>query len=218
MKTIEQFCSQKNGYSRSITLRNKLVPIGKTEEYFKDYLQNDEIRSQKYPIMKMIIDEYHRKFIDSTLSNNKCDWNELYEKLNSFQGMSNGDEKDNYKKEIDKTQKKFRKTISEWFTKNKSIYDKLFSKGLLKEILPSFIDEQYPADSDEKNEVLGALNFFEGFVTYFSGFNDNRKNMYSEKEETTAISYRIVNENFTKFFANLKLFNIPDFAFLHWRL
>ena len=32
MKTIENFCGQKNGYSRSITLRNRLIPIGKTEE------------------------------------------------------------------------------------------------------------------------------------------------------------------------------------------
>ena len=32
MKAVEKFCGQKNGYSRSITLRNKLIPIGKTEE------------------------------------------------------------------------------------------------------------------------------------------------------------------------------------------
>ena len=32
MKTIENFCGQKNGYSRSVTLRNRLIPIGKTEE------------------------------------------------------------------------------------------------------------------------------------------------------------------------------------------
>ncbi len=32
MKMIENFCGQKNGYSRSVTLRNRLIPIGKTEE------------------------------------------------------------------------------------------------------------------------------------------------------------------------------------------
>ena len=32
MKTVENFCGQKNGYSHSITLRNRLIPIGKTEE------------------------------------------------------------------------------------------------------------------------------------------------------------------------------------------
>lgn len=32
MKTVDLFCGQKNGYSRSITLRNKLIPIGKTQE------------------------------------------------------------------------------------------------------------------------------------------------------------------------------------------
>lgn len=32
MKTIDEFCGQKNGYSRSITLRNRLIPVGKTQE------------------------------------------------------------------------------------------------------------------------------------------------------------------------------------------
>lgn len=39
MKISEEFCGQKNGYSRSITLRNRLIPVGKTEENFIDSLQ-----------------------------------------------------------------------------------------------------------------------------------------------------------------------------------
>ena len=35
MKISEEFCGQRNGYSRSITLRNRLIPIGKTEENLK---------------------------------------------------------------------------------------------------------------------------------------------------------------------------------------
>lgn len=32
MKTVDLFCGQGNGYSRSITLRNRLIPVGKTQE------------------------------------------------------------------------------------------------------------------------------------------------------------------------------------------
>lgn len=32
MKKNNEFCGQKNGYSRSITLRNRLIPVGKTQE------------------------------------------------------------------------------------------------------------------------------------------------------------------------------------------
>ena len=36
MKISEEFCGQGNGYSRSITLRNRLIPVGKTEENLKN--------------------------------------------------------------------------------------------------------------------------------------------------------------------------------------
>ena len=40
-RIIDEFCGQMNGYSRSITLRNRLVPIGKTEENVKQFLEKD---------------------------------------------------------------------------------------------------------------------------------------------------------------------------------
>ena len=32
MKTIDLFCGQRKGHSRSITLRNRLIPIGETQK------------------------------------------------------------------------------------------------------------------------------------------------------------------------------------------
>lgn len=38
MRTIDEFCGQKNGYSLSKTLRNKLIPVGKTEDKIKNII------------------------------------------------------------------------------------------------------------------------------------------------------------------------------------
>ncbi|RJQ30953.1 hypothetical protein C4572_03270 [Candidatus Parcubacteria bacterium] len=44
---------------------------------------------------------------------------------------------------------------------------------------------------------------FEGFFTYFGGFNQNRENYYSTDDKITAVSNRIVNENLPKFCDNV---------------
>ena len=54
MKTIEEFCGQENGYSRSITLRNRLIPVGKTQENLKkaNMLEEDFSRAKAYVEVK----------------------------------------------------------------------------------------------------------------------------------------------------------------------
>ena len=70
MKISEEFCGQGNGYSRSITLRNRLIPIGKTEENLKkaNMLESDFERAKAYVEVKNIIDDFHRSFIEDVLS------------------------------------------------------------------------------------------------------------------------------------------------------
>ncbi len=65
MKISEEFCGQGNGYSRSITLRNRLIPVGKTEENLKNVkmLDGDFERAKAYQEVKNLIDDFHRSFI-----------------------------------------------------------------------------------------------------------------------------------------------------------
>lgn len=56
---------------------------------------------------------------------------------------------------------------------------------------------------DEANELVKE---FWGFTTYFVGFFDNRKNMYTSEEKSTGIAYRLINENLPKFFDNMEAF------------
>ncbi|MBR0100307.1 MAG: type V CRISPR-associated protein Cas12a/Cpf1 [Treponema sp.] len=214
MKTIEQFCGQKNGYSRSITLRNKLIPIGKTEENIEKLklLDKDKERSKAYVEVKQMIDDFHRSFIEDVLSKAKFDeWGALYDQFDLFQNEKDKQKKNKIKKKLETLQGVMRKQIVKKF-KDDDRFDKLFKKELLTEFVPTVIKAD---ESGAISDKQAALNVFKGFATYFTGFHQNRQNMYSEEAQATAFSNRIVNENFPKFYANVKVFeylqkNFPE--------
>lgn len=205
MTTIENFCGQENGYSRSITLRNSLVPIGKTEENLKklNLLQNDFKRADSYAEVKNLIDDFHRSFIEDVLSKTTLEWGALYDQYELFQKETDKKKKDGHKKELESLQNAMRKQVVKKFTSDER-YKKLFAKELLSELLPEIIKNDTTGDISDKED---ALKVFDKFSTYFVGFHENRKNLYSEEAKSTAISNRIVNENFPKFYANVQLYN-----------
>ena len=204
MKAVEKFCGQLNGYSRSITLRNRLVPIGKTEENINHFrlLENDKKRADSYQEVKNIIDDFHHSFIQDVLSNANFEWDPLFDEFDLYQSRNDKAEKAKIKPDLQKLQSLMRTKVVKKFTSDER-FKKLFAKELLSELLPEIIKSADPTTISNKKEALKA---FDKFSTYFTGFHENRKNLYSEEEKSTAISYRIVNENFPKFYSNVKLF------------
>ena len=206
MKISEEFCGQGNGYSRSITLRNRLIPIGKTEENLKkaNMLESDFERAKAYVEVKNIIDDFHRSFIEDVLSKETLglDWGALYDQFDLFQSEKDKSKKAKHKKQLEVLQSAMRKDIVKKF-KNDERYPKLFKKEILTDLLPSIIKDD---DTGTITDKKAALDTFTGFATYFTGFHQNRENLYSEEAKSTAISNRIVNENFPKFYANVKVF------------
>lgn len=204
MKTIDNFCGQKNGYSRSITLRNKLIPIGKTEENLQklNLLESDKKRADSYQEVKNLIDVFHRSFIQDVLSKANFEWGPLYDEFDFYQSQKDKEKKNKMKAELQKLQGVMRAKIVKSFTDDER-FKKLFAKELLTELLPEIIKSAAPETVSNKED---ALTVFKSFSTYFTGFHENRKNMYSPEEKSTAISYRIVNENFPKFYANVKFY------------
>ena len=205
MKISEEFCGQKNGYSRSITLRNRLIPVGKTEENLKKVkmLDGDFERAKAYIEVKNLIDDFHRSFIEDVLSNTTLDWGALYDQFDLFQSEKDKSKKAKHKKQLEVLQSVMRKDIVKKF-KNDERYAKLFKKELLTDLLPSIIKDD---DTGTITDKKAALDTFKGFATYFTGFHQNRENLYSEDAKASAISNRIVNENFPKFYANVKIFD-----------
>ena len=204
MNVIENFCGKENGYSKSITLRNRLIPIGRTQENLEklDMLSNDRKRAASYQEVKKLIDDFHRSFIQDVLSNANFEWSPLFDEFDLYQSRNDKAEKAKIKPNLQKLQSLMRTKVVKKFTSDER-FKKLFAKELLSELLPEIIKSADPTTISNKKEALKA---FDKFSTYFTGFHENRKNLYSEEEKSTAISYRIVNENFPKFYSNVKLF------------
>lgn len=191
-----------NLYSLSKTLRFELKPQGKTLEYLQNkiveeennlnLLKQDEKRAKNYKKIKEVIDEYHKSFIEESLTNKKID---NYFLTSLFDLLKIKEKNEQQKNQIKTIQKNLRKQIVSFFDKNK--LKRLFGKELIKEDLLNF------ANKEEDKKIIKE---FDKFTTYFTGFNENRKNIYSDEEKSTAIAYRIINENLPKFINNIFAF------------
>ena len=188
-------------YSLSKTLRFELKPVGKTKDNIetKGIIAQDEKRAEEYKKVKDIIDRYHKKFIEMCLANLKLKTisdgnNDSLKEYVTLASKANKDEKeDNDFKDV-KTA--LRKQIVDAFKKGGS-YSDLFKKELIQVHLPDFV-----TDEQEKQMVEN----FGKFTTYFTGFNENRQNMYSDEEKSTSIAYRLIHENLPMFIDNIKSF------------
>ncbi|MEW5799365.1 MAG: type V CRISPR-associated protein Cpf1, partial [Bacteroidota bacterium] len=193
MNNTQLFDSFTNKYSLSKTLRFELIPQEKTKEHIeqKGLLTQDEKRAEDYQQVKKIIDRYHKQFIETALEGLQLKDLQKYQEL-----YSNRDKSDAEKKEFEKLKDTLRKQIADRFSEAEG-WKNLFAKELIKEDLLRF--------TDETNEVH-LINEFKDFTTYFTGFHENRKNMYSSESIATSIAYRIVHENLPKFLDNLRIF------------
>lgn len=188
-----------NLYSLSKTLRFELKPVGKTLENIekKGLLSQDEQRSENYQSMKKVIDGFHKYFIELAMSQVKLTYLEKFEEL--YHSSAEKKKDDGYKKELEKVQNELRKEIVKGFKSGEaySIFSKIDKKELFTELLNNWV---------EKLEDKKLVDEFKSFTTYFTGFHENRKNMYSDKVQSTAIAYRLIHENLPKFLDNIKVF------------
>lgn len=200
MKTFEEFTGL---YPVKKTLRCELRPLGRTLEHIetKGLIAEDEQRNEECEKVKKIIDEYHKLFIKTCLNNFKL---KLYsdEELDSLEeyvayaSMAKRDEKENAA--FEKVKENLRKQIVGAF-KAGDTFGGLFKEKLIQQYLPEFVK-----DSDDRKMVEN----FNKFTTYFTGFQKNRKNMYSDEAKSTAIAYRLIHENLPMFLDNMKTFAI----------
>ena len=197
-------------YPVSKTLRFELKPVGRTLENIEKsgILEKDEERADAFKKVKKYCDEYHKLFIERALRNFELDSNLLEEYYNLFKIIRNAKKEQRQTKEFKANQKKLentenelRKQISNRFTKDDKFKDEYNGlKG--KELTDIYLEEMYK-DSPEK---LTDISEFKNFSTYFSGFRKNRENMYSAEKKSTAISYRLINENLPIFISNMEIY------------
>ncbi|KAF3979590.1 MAG: type V CRISPR-associated protein Cas12a/Cpf1 [Methylococcales symbiont of Iophon sp. n. MRB-2018] len=198
-----------NLYSLSKTLRFELKPIGETADYIedfksqnlKDFVTEDQQRAEDYKAIKELIDDYHRAYIEDKLSSpvdpktgemwiNPQDLEYAYSHYENLKQ----DQKDPKNRKLwEYTQTALRKKLVKSFAGNSD----LFKKELINRDLPNWLEQK-----GKWEEHKATIESFKKFTTYFSGFHENRKNMYSNEEQPTAIAYRLINENLPRFFNN----------------
>lgn len=198
MTTLTKFTKV---YPLSKTLRFELKPIGKTLETITSsgLLEQDQHRSVSYIQVKKIIDEYHKSFIECVLDEFKFHVNEgkknSLEEFYTYYMCKSKDEVQ--KKQFEEILGKLRKQIADAFAKDDK-FKRLDKKELIKEDLINFVTSQ-------ENRLL--IDEFKDFTIYFTGFHENRKNMYSAEAQSTAIAYRLIHENLPKFIDNMSVFD-----------
>lgn len=178
-----------NRYSLSKTLRFSLVPVGQTLKNFeeKKLLEVDMERDVNYQNIKKYIDKFHKDCIEKILAN--------YVDLKGLQEYAElyfSPEKD--KEGLEGYEDAMRKQIAALFVGSDVLAN---PKELIENILPKFL-----TDKDE----IETVESFKGFSTYFTGFYDNRKNIYTSEAKANSIAFRCINENLPNFLDNIKSF------------
>ena len=189
-------------YPLSKTLRFELKPIDKTLEFIQTngLLKQDQHRAESYVKVKKLIDEYHKAFISSVLVDFKLNYadegkkNSLEEFYLNYMIRS---KEEAQQKTFDDIKDKLRKQIADAFSKS-DVFKRIDKKELIKEDLLTFV---------QTSEDKALVEEFKDFTTYFTGFHENRKNMYSAEAQSTAIAYRLIHENLPRFIDNMGIFD-----------
>ena len=198
MKNIKDFTNQ---YSISKTLRFGLEPVGCTEEYIRreQVLENDERLKNESNKVKEFIDRFHHHFINTILNEPllKVHSTSNDDSLEDFADCYFNDKSEKRDERLEKIQDTLRLQIANGFERT-PIFKVIGGEKMITEILPEFLTEE-----SEKELVKR----FKGFTTYFRNFNTNRKRIYTKEAKTTAIAYRLINQNLNKFINNIAIFD-----------
>lgn len=184
-------------YELSRTLRFELIPIGKTKKLveMENAFLKDKTILKNYKETKTYLDKLHREFINDALKQCQIDFTDYF---NLYKQKKENNSKNDLKKEEDK----LRKEISSYFKtddRGKRKYGYLIYKNLFEKEIFEILKEKFP----EKQKIFAA---FDKFSTYFTNYHQSKKNLYTDKAQTTAIAHRIVNENLPRFCSNLKIY------------
>ncbi len=175
----------------SKTERFELKPQRATMDNILKYgfLQVDLERAAAYKKVKELMDNYHRSFVEQILSATKMDWSELYDAIMSYRSDNSAENR----AALEKAQAKYRKMISKKFSQAKN-FKEMFKADMITTLLPSM---------NLTEEETKAVKYFDKFSTYFTGFHENRKNLYSADDIAVSIPRRITHENFNRYVSNL---------------
>lgn len=217
-KTKSIFDNFTRQFSLQKTLRFELRPKWNTQKMLDDEktIGNDQIRFEKYKTIKPWFDRLHSEFIEDSLRNFKFADLALYQSalLELQKNRKSKKAKELLANEEAKLRleitKRFETTANSWIANDrykdlglkKAGVDLLFEAGIFKLLKERF--------KDENNVIIDGINIFDDWdkwAGYFKKFFETRKNFYKSDDTSTAIAYRIVNQNLRRFRENIDIFN-----------
>lgn len=212
-------------YKMSKTLRFELKPVGATLANMKKsgVLERDFVRAEKYQMMKDILDLQHKALLERTLSsvdnftrcmgekerkkyaviladNGVLNWEILAKAFEDFRTSAKDKES---REKLESVCASYRTLIAE-IIKSDDKY-KCLAASTPKDFIKEFLANEGSGDAAEKL----AVETFNGFACYFTGFQENRSNIYSDKAQKTSAANRAVNENFPRY---LKCCSLYDYV------
>ncbi len=214
-KSPVSFKEMTNQFSLQKTLRFELryadlFPETKNLLETGGIFERDKVRAEKYKLTKPWIDRFHREFIIDALKDFKFSDLESYRKILKAH-LTDKKSKDIQKK-LEKIEGGLRSEIRDSFDNaaarlqventdhiKKSNTDALFEASIFK-----VLENKY---KDEDGVIIDGANIFDGWnnwAGYFDKFFQTRKNFYSTGEESTAIAFRIINQNLRRFIQNIE--------------
>lgn len=186
-------------YKLAKTLRFELRPVGRTLETFKEkFLPGDERRDAAYPVVKEMLDGEHKALLERALSHSELDWAELAQ---AHEVYRTSDKTKEAKDALADRQAEFRKKLVELFKA-----DEAFRNLTAPTPKDAFATLKKRLE-DAGDEIPDELKMFLRFSCFFKGYQENRRNIYSDEAQATAAANRAVNENFPKFLEGVRIFS-----------
>ncbi len=174
------------------TLRNELIPTETTKKNIDrlDLLTEDEIRAQNREKLKEMMDDYYRDVIDSTLRGElSIDWSNLFACMRNHLK----DNSEETERELERTQDSIRSQIHDKFVERTDFKD-MFAAPIVTKLLPTYI-KQNPEYSEQYGESVKIMKLYGKFTTSLTDYFETRKNIFSKEKISSAVGYRIVEEN-----------------------
>jgi len=192
------------------------------QTFFKDQRIEDA-----YQILKPKIDMLHEQFIGMALEGGhakELDFSEYFrirKQLFNLKKNKSSKEKEtiNLENSLDKEGDKLRSAFGEIYSYAGEKWKEQYMQGSKSEryewkvgtsvakgpaVLKSKDMLRVVGDKHTAQDIQDALKVFQGFFTYFGGFNQNRQNYYeTKKEAATGVATRIVHENLPRFAENV---------------
>lgn len=198
-------------YELSKTLRFSLIPQFETADHIKngELIKEDKERDANYQKAKKILDQYHQRYIEKALGNYSFKDEKLTKAeacyIEKNKKTDDGKVRKERSNELNNCYTALRKDLVAQFKdapkSTNDIFKILFKKKKGTE------GDAYSENSLLNNEEVSELEKFDKFTTYFGKYDTNRENLYTDKDQATAIAYRTINDNLDKFLFNRQNWN-----------